>query len=321
MERFLQTVWRNRLYWRTLGAAALALLLMVGISVHHTWTQELEDYIGDMEIAAQAVVESFVFNPMPAGTIDKVLQTISLGSIHYAQWVQQGRVISERRSPAAAKLPLAPQEEIPEQTEIRRFSLPSGEPMVEILVPFPRTGVVGGKPKGYLRVGASLTPAIWRALVEAASLLGLAFGALIATALLLAAALLGRALRADRETLGEQQEEAREKEGGAEAETPATARKVGDLRIDDAQKRIFREDGTPIELSPKEYALLVLLASEPGRVFSDEEIRRHVWPNGHGITRKDVTHYIYLLRRKLERQGVSSRVIENVRGHGYRFSI
>jgi len=318
-ERFLRTVWRNRLYWRTLGAAALALLLMVGISVHHTWTQELEDYIGDLEIAAQAVVESFVFNPVPAETIDKVLQTISLGSIHYAQWVQQGRIISERRSPAAAKLPLAPREEIPEETEIRRFSLPSGEPMVEILVPFPRTGVGSGKPKGYLRVGASLTPAIWRALVEAASLLGLAVGTLLATALVLAAIVFGRALRAERASPREDAET--EREGGGGGGTAEAVWKVGGLRIDDAQKRIFREDGTPIELSPKEYALLVLLASEPGRVFSDEEIRRHVWPNGHGITRKDVTHYIYLLRRKLERQGVSSEVIENVRGHGYRFSI
>lgn len=318
-ERFLQTVWRNRLYWRTVGAVALALFLMVGISVRHTWTQELEDYIGTMEIAAQAVVESLVYNPVSAETVDKILQTISFGSIHYAQWVQQGKVISERRSPATAKLPLEPLTEIPAQPKIRRFSLPSGEPMVEILVPFPRTGigVTGSQPKGYLRIGVSLTPAIWRALVEAASLLSLALGALLATALLLAAALLGRALRADLRTLGGETEGTEAKE----ETTTTNVRRVGGLRIDDAQKRILREDGTPIELSPKEYALLVLLASEPGRVFSDEEIRQHVWPNSHGITRKDVTHYIYLLRKKLERQGVSSRVIENVRGHGYRFSI
>ena len=309
-ERFLRTVWRNRLYWRTLGAATVALLLMVGVSVRHTWTQALKDYIGDLEIAAQTVVESLTYNPVPAETIDKVLQTLSMGSIYYAQWVQEGKVIAERRNPALTEIPPAPEGTIPEQTEVRRFSLPRGEPMVEIRVPF---GTKSGTRPGYLRVGASLTPAVWHALVESASLLGLALGALLATALLAAVVLLLRSLRAESRSLP------------SEAERPPTAKpevwEVGALRIDRAQRRVFRDDGTLVELSPKEYALLVLLASDPGRVFSDAEIRAHVWPNGHGVTRKDVTHYIYLLRRKLEKQGVSAGIIENVRGHGYRLSI
>jgi len=144
---------------------------------------------------------------------------------------------------------------------------------------------------------------------------GLALGALLATAVVVAALLLGRALRAERR--------ASSPELGGERVPAAESGiwEVGTLRIDRAQKRVFRDDGSLVELSPKEYALLVLLASDPGRVFSDEEIRQHVWPNGHGVTRKDVTHYIYLLRRKLERQGVSAEIIENVRGHGYRLSI
>ncbi len=338
-ERFSRTIGRNRLYWRTLGAAALALLLLVGISARQSWVRAVEDYVGDLEIAAQTVVESLAFNPVPPQTVDKILQTVSFGSIHYAQWVERGRVIAERRSPAAAALPLPPLAQPPRMREVRRTALPSGEPLVDIVVPLPGPGGLGSggppQPQGYLRLGASLVPAIWRALVEVATLLGWALLALLGTALFTAAALLLRARHpkgAPAEGAGPRpQGQSRDREGakppgaapdeGGPDAAGAPVRWVGDLGIDEAQRRVFRRDGTRVDLSPKEYSLLVLLASRPGRVFSDAEIREHLWPNGHGFTRKDVTHYVYLLRKKLERQGVPAELIENVRGHGYRLSI
>jgi DNA-binding response OmpR family regulator len=72
-----------------------------------------------------------------------------------------------------------------------------------------------------------------------------------------------------------------------------------DLRIDDRLKQV-RVHGKVIPLSPREYQLLHLLASEPGRVFSVEEIIHRLWPPNSKATANDVQQFIHLLRRKLE---------------------
>lgn len=95
--------------------------------------------------------------------------------------------------------------------------------------------------------------------------------------------------------------------------------RVGALEIDDAQKRVrLREQ--EIALSPKEYELLKLLASQPGRVFSDEEIIHHVWPEGSLASATDVKRYIYLLRHKIEEDPKNPKVILTVPGFGYKLA-
>jgi len=91
-----------------------------------------------------------------------------------------------------------------------------------------------------------------------------------------------------------------------------------DLRIDDIRKEV-RVSGRRVTLSPKEYELLKLLHSSPGRVFSSGEIRRRLWPHGHA-TVQDVQKYIYLLRKKLEEDPKDPRLIVTVRGFGYRIA-
>jgi len=91
-----------------------------------------------------------------------------------------------------------------------------------------------------------------------------------------------------------------------------------DLQIDDIRKEV-RVDGRRVTLSPKEYELLKFLYSSPGRVFSNGEIRRRLWPHGHAAV-QDVQKYIYLLRRKLEEDPKDPRVIVTVRGFGYRIA-
>lgn len=95
--------------------------------------------------------------------------------------------------------------------------------------------------------------------------------------------------------------------------------KVGPLEIDDHRKTV-RLHGQVIELSPKEYQLLKLLASEPGRVFSDEEILRKVWPEGSLASSMDVKRYIHLLRRKLEPDPKTPKLILTVKGFGYKLT-
>ena len=99
---------------------------------------------------------------------------------------------------------------------------------------------------------------------------------------------------------------------------PALIR-VGDLEIDDSIKHV-KVKGRTVSLSPKEYELLKLLASEPGRVFSHQEIIAAVWQNKPFITSSDVTKYIYLLREKLEDDPENPRYILTVRGFGYKLA-
>jgi DNA-binding response OmpR family regulator len=95
--------------------------------------------------------------------------------------------------------------------------------------------------------------------------------------------------------------------------------RVGDLEIDDSIKQV-KVKGRTVSLSPKEYELLKLLASEPGRVFSHQEIIAEVWQNKPFITSSDVTKYIYLLREKLEDDPENPRYILTVRGFGYKLA-
>jgi DNA-binding response OmpR family regulator len=90
----------------------------------------------------------------------------------------------------------------------------------------------------------------------------------------------------------------------------------GELSIDDERKRVTLS-GNLIALAPKEYSLLKTLAEQPGRVFSEEELIRAVWPEGGLATASDVKRYIYLLRKKLEADPQQPRYIQTVRGFGY----
>ena len=94
---------------------------------------------------------------------------------------------------------------------------------------------------------------------------------------------------------------------------------VGDIHIDDRSKTVTVGDAF-LSLSPKEYKLLRLLASEPGRVFSSVEIIAHLWPDSDRAAANDVKQYIHLLRNKLYRSADIGEPIENIKGFGYRLN-
>jgi len=88
------------------------------------------------------------------------------------------------------------------------------------------------------------------------------------------------------------------------------------IRIDDRAK-VVTVDAREVALTPKEYELLKLLAREPGRVFTNEEIINCLWEGGRA-TSTDVKQYIYHLRNKIERDPQSPQLIQNVKGFGYK---
>ena len=71
------------------------------------------------------------------------------------------------------------------------------------------------------------------------------------------------------------------------------------------------------ELTPTEFRLLALLASEPERVFSREEVMRHLWESVFVGDRRNVDVHVRNLRRKIEREPAQPERLLTVRGVGY----
>ncbi len=94
-----------------------------------------------------------------------------------------------------------------------------------------------------------------------------------------------------------------------------------DLEID-IPKRQVRVQGEQVHLTPKEFGLLVYLASKPNVVFEREEIIRDIWgrADGGGDLRTVDTH-IKRLRRKIEEGRAVPWSIATVWGVGYKFQV
>lgn len=91
--------------------------------------------------------------------------------------------------------------------------------------------------------------------------------------------------------------------------------RVGSLELDPLSRQVWR-GGELLALSKKEFALLRVLAAEPTRVFTREELLRGVWGfRSMGATRTLDSH-ASRLRKKLNREGETFLV--NVWGVGYR---
>ena len=95
-----------------------------------------------------------------------------------------------------------------------------------------------------------------------------------------------------------------------------TVLEVGDLSLDPASHRAWR-DGTLLDLSAKEFALLELLMRNPGAVLSREQLLGGAWDMSFERRSNIIDVYIRYLREKIDRP-FSRTSIETVRGVGYR---
>jgi two-component system OmpR family response regulator len=98
-------------------------------------------------------------------------------------------------------------------------------------------------------------------------------------------------------------------------ERPAVL-EVADLRLDPARREASR-GGVPVELSPKEFALLETLMHRPGEVISRIALIEHAWDLSYEVRSNVVDVYVRRLREKLDRP-FGRTTIETVRGAGYR---
>ncbi|MEO8187581.1 MAG: response regulator transcription factor [Burkholderiaceae bacterium] len=102
--------------------------------------------------------------------------------------------------------------------------------------------------------------------------------------------------------------------GGAESAVCS-----GALRIDPAARRVLL-DGAQIELTAREFDLLLHFARHPGRVFTREQLLDTVWGGAHGGYAHTVNSHINRLRAKIEADAADPRWIQTVWGVGYRFA-
>ena len=88
----------------------------------------------------------------------------------------------------------------------------------------------------------------------------------------------------------------------------------------DPLKRLVLSGGDPVELTAKEFDVLALLASHPGRVYTREQIMRHLWDGDfYGEPRAADVH-VQHIRKKIEPDPNKPRYVQTVRGAGYRFA-
>ncbi|WP_337802399.1 response regulator transcription factor [Mitsuokella jalaludinii] len=95
--------------------------------------------------------------------------------------------------------------------------------------------------------------------------------------------------------------------------------KIGGLRLDFSSYQAWLHD-EPIALTPKEYELLKLLVTNPGRAFTRDELLERIWGYEYYGDTRTVDVHIRHLRAKLKGDENISKAIETVRGIGYRFA-
>ncbi len=100
--------------------------------------------------------------------------------------------------------------------------------------------------------------------------------------------------------------------------TPDTRVVSGDLVIDLGRREVTRA-GERVELTPTEFRLLEALAREARRTLSTDQLVEQVWGDRYAGETEHVKHYVWSLRRKLERDPGDPRHVLTVRGFGYRF--
>lgn len=94
--------------------------------------------------------------------------------------------------------------------------------------------------------------------------------------------------------------------------------RYGDVSVDLTTQRVKRAD-VVIEVTAKEYSLLIYFLQNPERVLTRTRLYEHVWGDHYDGLSNTLEVHVMELRRKLE--AVGERLIQTVRGRGYKFEV
>jgi DNA-binding response OmpR family regulator len=93
--------------------------------------------------------------------------------------------------------------------------------------------------------------------------------------------------------------------------------RLRDVIVDPARRRVT-VDGQDVELTAREFDLLLLLASHPGIVFSREALLTRVWKGEAFVGERGVDTLIKRIRRKIEKDPANPALVLTVWGSGYK---
>ena len=94
---------------------------------------------------------------------------------------------------------------------------------------------------------------------------------------------------------------------------------IGELFIDLASRAV-KVSGASVSLTPKEFDILVFLASNRGTVFSKEEIYRAVWRDEYLLDDSNIMAFVRKIRKKIEPEPDNPRYLLTVWGVGYKMA-
>jgi DNA-binding response OmpR family regulator len=92
----------------------------------------------------------------------------------------------------------------------------------------------------------------------------------------------------------------------------------GEVRIDFGSHEVTVR-GERVELTPLEFRLLAVLTESAGMVLAHDQLLELVWSDPGAVMRDQVKLYVGYLRRKIEENPAEPRLVETVRGFGYRY--
>jgi DNA-binding response OmpR family regulator len=105
---------------------------------------------------------------------------------------------------------------------------------------------------------------------------------------------------------------------GRRGKTTPRVIEAGPLQLDTGAREA-RVNGSPVELTGTEFALLEYLMQNAGQVLSRDQLREEVWGEGFEPASNVVDIYVHYVRRKLKAAGLEADPIRTVRGLGYAF--
>ena len=94
---------------------------------------------------------------------------------------------------------------------------------------------------------------------------------------------------------------------------------IGDLVVDRRRHEVSRA-GKRVDLTPLEFQILDLLASEPGRAWSRNDLLDRVWSTEYEGYQRNIDPHINRLRKKLEADPKNPHYVLTVRGVGYKLN-
>jgi DNA-binding response OmpR family regulator len=94
---------------------------------------------------------------------------------------------------------------------------------------------------------------------------------------------------------------------------------IGDLVVDKRRHEVSRA-GARVDLTPLEFQILELLASEPGRAWSRNDLLDRVWSTEYEGYQRNIDPHINRLRKKLESDPKNPHYVLTVRGVGYKLN-